>query len=112
MPSNALSGANDNESSYTFWMSALQNYTECELTYQGDKTIAIWSIAKLLRDVMEEEYAVGMWSKFLEDRVAINQFVLTKLTGLTAKAQSVQCQYEAPDLSVRSVQVPNFDWID
>ncbi|KAI4656941.1 uncharacterized protein J4E78_006832 [Alternaria triticimaculans] len=68
--SNALIGVNDNESSYTFWMSALQNYTECELTNQGDKTIAIWSIAKLLRDFMSEQYAVGMWSEALEEQLA------------------------------------------
>ncbi|CAN9348102.1 unnamed protein product [Alternaria sp. RS040] len=51
-------------------MSAVQNYTECNLTSQGDKTIAIWSIAKLLRDVMREQYAVGMWSKALEEQMA------------------------------------------
>ncbi|KAI4711003.1 hypothetical protein J4E89_004593 [Alternaria sp. Ai002NY15] len=68
--SNALIGVNDNESSYTFWLSAVQNYTECELTNQGDKTIAIWSIAKLLRDFMNEQYAVGMWSKALEEQLA------------------------------------------
>jgi hypothetical protein len=51
-------------------MSAVQNYTECNLTSQGDKTIAIWSIAKLLRDVMREQYAVGMWSEALEEQMA------------------------------------------
>jgi len=51
-------------------MSAVQNYTECELTNQGDKTIAIWSIAKLLRDFMSEQYAVGMWSEALEEQLA------------------------------------------
>ncbi|KAI4607033.1 hypothetical protein J4E83_009788 [Alternaria metachromatica] len=68
--SNALIGVNDNESSYTFWMSAVQNYTECDLTNQCDKTIAIWSIAKLLRDFMNEQYAVGMWSDALEEQLA------------------------------------------
>ncbi|KAI4643078.1 hypothetical protein J4E93_007147 [Alternaria ventricosa] len=68
--SNAMIGVNDNESSYTFWMSAVQNYTKCELTNQGDKTIAIWSIAKLLRDFMNEQYAVGMWSEALEEQLA------------------------------------------
>ncbi|CAN9336143.1 unnamed protein product [Alternaria alternata] len=38
--------------------------------YHGDKTIAIWSIAKLLRDVMREQYAVGMWSEALEEQMA------------------------------------------
>jgi len=51
-------------------MSAVQNYTECELTNQIDKTIAIWSIAKLLRDFINEQYAVGMWSEALEEQLA------------------------------------------
>ena len=51
-------------------MSAVQNYTECDLTNQIDKTIAIWSIAKLLRDFMNEQYAVGMWSEALEEQLA------------------------------------------
>jgi hypothetical protein len=56
--------------------------------------------------------AVFSYVQDLEARVAINQFVLTKLTGFTAKAQSVQYQYKARDLPVRSVWAPGFDWID
>jgi hypothetical protein len=40
------------------------------MTNQNDKTIAIWSVAKLLRDVMGEQYAVGMWSAALEEQMA------------------------------------------
>lgn len=69
VPSNALSGANDNESSYTFWMSAVQAYTDCNLTNQKDKTMAIWSAAKLLKDVSAEQYAVGMWSTYFEEQL-------------------------------------------
>lgn len=45
------------------WRTAISNYTTCSLTKSTDKLIACWSIAKLVRDMLENEnYAVGMWS--------------------------------------------------
>lgn len=47
----------------TLWRTAIKNYTACSLTKPTDKLIACWSIAKLVRDMLEnEKYAVGMWS--------------------------------------------------
>ncbi|KAI4686108.1 uncharacterized protein J4E88_003945 [Alternaria novae-zelandiae] len=92
--SNALVGVIDNESSYTFWMSAVQNYTECELTNQGDKTIAIWSIAKLLRDFMSEQYAVGMWSGALEEQ-------------LTWRVRDTKACKRMPELDAN---IPSWSW--
>ncbi|KAF2271384.1 HET-domain-containing protein [Westerdykella ornata] len=65
----ALTGSND-ASLETFWQTALQNYTSCALTNQGDKTVAVWSIAKIVRDVLKEEYAGGMWEFALEEQLA------------------------------------------
>jgi len=68
--SKTLSGPIDNESSDGFWLSAVQYYTSCNLTNQGDKSVAIWSVAKILRDIFQESYAVGMWSNNLEEQLA------------------------------------------
>ncbi|QDS71992.1 hypothetical protein FKW77_001655 [Venturia effusa] len=47
----------------TLWRTAISNYTTCALTKSTDKLIACWSIAKLVRDMLDNErYAVGMWS--------------------------------------------------
>jgi hypothetical protein len=59
----------DYESPYSFWMSAVEKYTACNLTSQGDKTIAIWSVAKVLRDILQEEYAYGMWEHHLAEQL-------------------------------------------
>lgn len=58
-----------------FWKSALLNYTSCNLTSQDDKTIAIWSIAKIVRDELAreddgEDYAAGLWKRALEEQLA------------------------------------------
>lgn len=67
-------GANDG-SMRQFWKSALLNYTSCNLTSQGDKTIAIWSIAKIVRDELvredkAEDYGAGFWKRALEEQLA------------------------------------------
>jgi hypothetical protein len=62
-------GAND-DSIETFWQTAVLKYTSCELTKQKDKTVAIWSIAKTVRDITEEEYACGLWGYNLEEQLA------------------------------------------
>ena len=62
-------GANDG-SMETFWKTSVANYTNCDLTNQEDKTFAIWSIAKLVRDVLDEDYGGGMWEFGLEEQLA------------------------------------------
>lgn len=67
----SVSGQND-DSIEDFWKAAVRNYTSCNLTKQSDKRIAIWGIAKLVRDSLEggEEYAAGMWEHHLEEQLA------------------------------------------
>ncbi|KAF1954420.1 HET-domain-containing protein [Byssothecium circinans] len=65
----AVSGVND-QSTESFWKAAVKAYTSCELTNQGDKRIAIWGIAKLLRDSLSEEYGAGLWEDWLAEQLA------------------------------------------
>ena len=67
----SVSGQND-DSMEDFWKAAVKNYTSCNLTQQSDKRIAIWGIAKLVRDSLEggEEYSAGMWEHHLEEQLA------------------------------------------
>jgi hypothetical protein len=53
-----------------FWKTSVANYTNCDLTNQEDKTFAIWSIAKIVRDVLDEEYGGGLWEFGLEEQLA------------------------------------------
>ncbi len=96
----ALSGAKDNESSYTFWMSAVENYTDCNLTNQGDKTVAIWSVAKVLRDISSEEYAVGMWSVDLVEQLA------WRVRDIKRSERVPELQIDIPTWSWMSIKGP------
>lgn len=73
-----LVGIND-DSIESFWRAAVLNYTSCNLTSQGDKSVAIWSVAKLVRDELNKErrdelekeaYGGGLWQKALEEQLA------------------------------------------
>ncbi|PVI08227.1 HET-domain-containing protein [Periconia macrospinosa] len=64
-----LVGPND-EPPYDFWREAVQKYTTCNLTKGRDKLIAMWGIAKLMRDEFKCEYGHGLWERNLEDQLA------------------------------------------
>lgn len=64
-----LAGAIDSSLEY-FWKTAVLKYTSCNLTKGRDKLIAMWGIAKLVRDALGVEYGDGLWEKHLEDQLA------------------------------------------
>lgn len=64
-----LAGSNDQPLS-AFWQTAVRKYTSCNITNRSDKLIAIWGIAKLVKDAMGVEYGEGLWEENLEDQLA------------------------------------------
>jgi hypothetical protein len=63
----------------TLWRMAVKNYTSCSLTKSKDKLIACWSIAKLVRDMLDNNiYAAGMWSVNLHKQLAWKVLDYTK----------------------------------
>ena len=53
-----------------FWKNAVLHYTSCDLTNGNDKLIALWGVAKLLRDGLGENYGAGLWEGNLEEQLA------------------------------------------
>lgn len=53
-----------------FWENAVRTYTACDLTKPCDRDVAMWGIAKLVRDALGEEYAYGLWSTRVEEQLA------------------------------------------
>jgi hypothetical protein len=63
----------------TLWRMAIKNYTSCSLTKSKDKLIACWSVAKLVRDMLDnDKYAAGMWSVNLHKQLAWRVLDCTK----------------------------------
>ncbi|KAK6827656.1 heterokaryon incompatibility protein [Apiospora arundinis] len=59
----------------SFWKEAVRNYTSCNLTRNTDRLLAIWGVAKLVRDQFRldnetEDYGVGLWSSQLCEQLA------------------------------------------
>jgi hypothetical protein len=53
-----------------FWRSAVRIYTGCQLSFGGDKLMAIWGIAGFLISALKETYGVGLWERNLEEQLA------------------------------------------
>jgi hypothetical protein len=92
-----LSGAND-DSLEDFWSSSVLRYTRCNLTNQSDKSIAIWSIAKLVRDAADDQYGAGHWGYRLEEQLS------WKVVDVKKSIRSVDLQWKQPSWSWASVQ--------
>lgn len=60
----------DDVSMETLWKNAVREYTRCQLTVAVDKLNAIWSVAKLVKDALSEDYQAGLWSGNLEEQLA------------------------------------------
>ncbi|KAF2190379.1 HET-domain-containing protein [Zopfia rhizophila CBS 207.26] len=81
-----------------FWSSSVLRYTKCDLTNQADKTVAIWSIAKLVRDAWSDEYGAGMWGTALEEQLG------WRVVDMKKSKRSVDLQWRQPSWSWTSVQ--------
>jgi hypothetical protein len=92
-------GPND-DSIETFWQTAVLKYTSCDLTKQVDKTVAIWSIAKMVRDITGETYACGLWRYNLEEQLAWRVYRCDK------RARMPELQYRIPSWSWASIRGP------
>jgi len=64
-----LAGPND-DSMIEFWQKSVRKYTSCNLTKGSDKMIAMWGIAKLVRDIRRVPYGFGLWKDRLEEQLA------------------------------------------
>ncbi|KAK0709351.1 heterokaryon incompatibility protein-domain-containing protein [Lasiosphaeria miniovina] len=51
------------------WSRIVDLYSECKLTYPGDKLIAISGLAKRISTVLQDEYVAGMWRRNLENEL-------------------------------------------
>jgi hypothetical protein len=67
---NKESSGDPANSSSLFWKNAVRSYTACKLTKHEDKLKAIWGIAKLVRDVEEDDYGSGLWASQLHEQLA------------------------------------------
>lgn len=93
-----LAGAND-QSMDAFWRIAVRKYTSCDLTFGKDKLIAMWGIAKLMKDATSIEYGMGLFEENLEDQLAwrVEMCKLTERPSASRKAKVVR-------------KVPSWSW--
>ncbi|KAE8822707.1 hypothetical protein HRS9139_10047 [Pyrenophora teres f. teres] len=93
-----LAGAID-QPMESFWKTAVRKYTSCNLTNGSDKLIAMWGIAKLVRDALGVEYAEGLWQANLEDQ----------LSWHVAECRILKRPSECPEWNLTR-DIPSWSW--
>jgi len=48
-----------------YWMSVVENYTKCDLTFQTDKLVALAGVARQVQMLLPSEYFAGIWKSHL-----------------------------------------------
>jgi hypothetical protein len=51
---------------YHLWYDMVLKYSKCQLTFGKDKALAISGVAKMMRDILDDEYIAGLWRRNLE----------------------------------------------
>jgi hypothetical protein len=91
---NDLAGPNDQPLS-AYWQTAVRKYTSCNITNRSDKLIALWGIAKLIKDYMLVEYGEGLWEENLEDQLAW---------------RVAECKLAARPITPENRKIPSWSW--
>lgn len=51
---------------YRSWTRIVRAYTICDLTFPSDKLVALSAVAKVMANVLQDDYVAGMWRRYLE----------------------------------------------
>jgi hypothetical protein len=81
------------------WEKIIEDYSACELTRPEDKLIALSGIAKVMRDILKDEYIVGLWKGTLDSQLLWQRPPKSPFLERPA-------QYRAPSWSWASVNGP------
>ena len=66
MNSEVPQGKNSDLVIFNLWSSVVRAYSETQLTFTSDKAIALSGIAKVMRNIFNDEYVAGLWRRCLE----------------------------------------------
>jgi hypothetical protein len=87
---------------YLGWMRIAQSYRACHLTFPSDKIAALSAIAKIMSQVLSDEYVAGMWRRNLENELLWNT------VEDQASHPTRSTTYRAPSWSWMAVNGPIF----
>ena len=93
-------GAHDSQDrffAHQLWPRIVETYTQCMLSFPGDKLIALSGIAKLMRSIIQDEYVAGMWRRYL----------VSELVWWVADHRQGD---HSPSMRPQNYRAPSFSW--
>ncbi|KAL2109836.1 hypothetical protein VUR80DRAFT_1920 [Thermomyces stellatus] len=82
---------------YRSWTQIVRAYSACDLTFPGDKLVALSGVAKTMAKILRDEYVAGMWRRYLE------RDILWSVSWCRVKNTTGSMAYRAPSWSWASV---------
>ncbi|KAI1181095.1 HET-domain-containing protein [Nemania sp. FL0916] len=55
----------DSSSAYAIWKRIARSYSRAAITFPDDKLVALSGVAKVMREMLDDVYIVGMWKRYL-----------------------------------------------
>jgi hypothetical protein len=91
---------------WSLWADTVSVYSVCELTYPSDKLIAISGVAKIMAQVLEDEYCAGLWRSRL-----VTELYWSRVLGTEKPLASPGSNpYRAPSWSWANYDGPIYNW--
>ena len=91
------------EWAYKAWTAIVNTYSQCQLTFDSDKLIALAGIATHIKPIINDTYVAGLWLRDLP-----LQLLWNTATGTEQESppKTVAAGYRAPSFSWASVDLP------
>lgn len=93
--------ADGNSVPHLLWHRIVEQYTASALTFSSDKLIACCGVAKRIAEIVQDEYIVGMWRRYLE-----GELLWVVQHGRGSEPYTRPEKYRAPTWSWASVDGP------
>jgi hypothetical protein len=91
---------------WSLWADTVSVYSLCELTYASDKLIALSGVAKIMAQVLEDEYCAGLWRSRL-----VTELYWSRVLGTEQPLPPPDLNtYRAPSWSWATYDGPIYNW--
>ena len=114
--SSNISDLVDGEWYYQLWSSIVYAYSRSALSFGSDKLIAIAGLAKVMEQLLQDRYVVGLWEKYFVSQLLWKVAGLFMANGSTTKPSHRPAPHRAPTWSWLSldaeIQVSQWDKTD
>ncbi|KAI1810749.1 heterokaryon incompatibility protein-domain-containing protein [Poronia punctata] len=93
-----LTDATVRDTPYLLWWFLISKYCRCALTFSSDRLVAVSGVARYFKNIVKDQYVLGMWRKYLAVEMA---WQVKSATGGNLPGSKI---YPGPSFSWTSIE--------